>query len=347
MLFSSRLPTTDIISLCRSLRHNLDAGLTITHIFRQQAERGPTRLRPVASRIHDFLKRGDNLETALKEERGTFPPLFASMVHMGEETGTLPEVFGALEHYYQMQLRLWRQFVSQCTLPALQFVAAIFVISLMILVLGIIAQTQNSQPMDPLGLGLTGVAGAATFFFGSFAIVAAFFLGYIILSRSLQHKAAVDALLLRLPAIGPCLNSMALARFCLAMHYTFETALPIEEALDLSLLATGNAAYRVRTPVVREAVRVGEDLTQALTKSGLFSDEFMTIIATGEESGRLPEVMSHQSKYYEEDAERRLAVLSRLAGFGVWAFVALLICIAIFRLAMSVFGVYDQFLKNI
>ena len=76
--------------LCRSLRHNLEAGLTITHIFRQQSERGPTRIRPVAGRIHDVLKQGYELSEALKEEQGTFPPLFAAMVHMGEATGTLP-----------------------------------------------------------------------------------------------------------------------------------------------------------------------------------------------------------------------------------------------------------------
>ena len=68
MLFSSRLPTSDIIMLCRSLRHNLDAGLTITQIIRQQAERGSTRIRPVAARLHDVLKRGYDFEAALKDD---------------------------------------------------------------------------------------------------------------------------------------------------------------------------------------------------------------------------------------------------------------------------------------
>ena len=345
MLFSSRLPTSDIIMLCRSLRHNLDAGLTITQIIRQQAERGSTRIRPVAARLHDVLKRGYDFEAALKDEHKTFPPLFIAMVHVGEQTGTLPEVFGALEHYYQVQQRLWRQFVSQCTLPALQLVAAIFVISGMIFVLAILAP-QGDKPFDPLGLGLTGVGGALTFFFGCWGIIASFFLAYFILSRSLQHKAAVDAVLLRLWAVGPVMNALAMARFCLAMHYTFETALPIEEALDLSLLATGNAYFKIKSPVAQEAVRAGDDLTEALNRTGLFSADFMTIIATGEESGRLPEVMKHQAKFYEEEAELKLATLSKLAGFGVWAFVALLLCIAIFRLAMSVFGVYQQFIPQ-
>jgi type IV pilus assembly protein PilC len=344
MLFSSRLPTADLIMLCRTLRHSLDAGLTLVQVFRQQAKRSTARLRPVADRIHDVLKQGNELSAALKEEGGKFPPLFVAMVGVGEATGTLPEVFAALEQYYQLQQRLWRQFVSQATLPALQFVAAIFVISGMILLLAILSK--GDKPYDPLGLGLTGASGAATFFFGSFGIVAAFFLAYVIASRSLQQKAAVDAVLLRLPAVGTCLKSLAMARFCLAMHYTFETALPIEEALDLSLLATGNAAFRVKTPAMQDAVRGGDDLTTALTNSGLFSDEFLTVVATAEESGRLAEVMKQQAKFYEEDAELRLSVINRMAGFGVWAFVAILIIFAIFRLAMSYIGLIDQTMQS-
>ena len=69
-------------------------------------------------------------------------------------------------------------------------------------------------------------------------------------------------------------------------------------------------------------------------------------MATGEESGRLAEVMKQQAKFYEEDAELRLAVINRMAGFGVWAFVAMLIIFAIFRLAMSYIGLIDQTMQS-
>jgi type II secretory pathway component PulF len=61
----------------------------------------------------------------------------------------------------------------------------------------------------------------------------------------------------------------------------------------------------------------------------------------GEESGRLPEVMEQQAQYYHELAEQRLAVLTRVAGWGVWLFVAVLIVIAIFRLFLTYLGLLD------
>lgn len=345
MIFSSRMPLSDLIALCRALHHNLDAGITVQNVFRQQADRGVRGVRPVAERIYDVIRQGYSLEDALEEEKNTFPPLVLSLVGVGENTGCLPEVFAALEAYYSLQQRLWRQFVSQCTLPLLQLFGAIFVIAGLIFILGMIAESNNTQAMDPLGVGLTGASGAIMFLCIAFGTMGGFVGLYLLSSRFLAQKAVVDGLLLRAPTIGPCLEALALARFCLAMRFTLETALPIEEALDLSLKATGNAAYAVRCEDVKDSVKAGEELSTALTDSNMFSTDFLSIIATAEESGRLPEVMKHQAKYYEEEAERRLTVLSKVAGFGVWAFVAILIIIAIFRIANLYFGQINQLLN--
>src|SRR5438067_1698330 len=110
MFFSHRLSVGDLVSLCHILRHSVDAGVPLTKVFRQQAERGPKAVRPVADRIATHLERGDNLEFALKDERHTFPPLFISLATVGEQTGSLPEVFKELERYYQLQQKLSRQF---------------------------------------------------------------------------------------------------------------------------------------------------------------------------------------------------------------------------------------------
>ena len=145
MLLFGRLPTSELIGLCRALRHNLDAGITLQQIFNQQAKRGSSNVRPVADRIALVLKKGYDLERAMENERRTFPPLFISLACVGEQTGTLPEVFGALESYYTLQQRLWRQFISQSTLPIIQFFAAIFVVAGLLFILGFIADMHTQQ----------------------------------------------------------------------------------------------------------------------------------------------------------------------------------------------------------
>src|SRR5919109_280561 len=126
MLLSSRLPLSSLIELCRALRHNLSAGLSLRDVFRQQARQGTLAVRPLAERIRQVIERGDDLETALMQESKALPPLFLSLASVGERSGNLPEVFAALEKYYILQQRMWRQFVSLSIWPAFQFFVAVF-----------------------------------------------------------------------------------------------------------------------------------------------------------------------------------------------------------------------------
>jgi type IV pilus assembly protein PilC len=340
MRFFTQMPLANLIQLCRVLRHSLGAGLTLRQVFRQEADRGPGPVRPVAQRISAFLEQGDSLETALEKEEKTFPPLFLSLAVVGERTGNLPEVFGELEKYYILLQRFWRKFWSQSILPILQLVAAIFIIAGLIYILGIIAAANNSKPLDPLGVGLTGAGGAVKFLFMTFGTIAAVVVGYILLSNSLRHKAAVDGALLRLPAVGPFLMSLTLARFALALRLTLDSGMRVGQALTLALRGTGNAAFANQAKPVRDSLKGGDDLTLALTRTRLFPDDFLHILAMAEQGGRVPEVMRQQAEQYEEDAERRLAVLTRLASFGIWLFVATLIIIAIFRLYATIYMPY-------
>jgi type IV pilus assembly protein PilC len=338
MLLSRRLPLNSLIELCRALRHNLGAGLPIVKVFRQQAERGSSAVRPVAGRIRQDIENGDNLEHALKKEVGVFPPLFLALVYVGERTGQLPEVLGELEKYYLLQQRLWRQFIGQILWPVFQLVAGILVISAEIWILGIIGKSTGTKPLDPLGIGLTGTKGALIFLFGSFGALGGLIALYLFLSRSLRHKAVVDAVLLRIPALGPTLRALALMRFCLALRLTLETGMPIRQALRLSLWATGNAAFEATSETAEEAIRRGDDLTTALTTTRVFPQDFLDVVASAEEGGRTAEVMKNRAEYYEDVARMRLGILARVASFAIWAAVAIVMVVAIIRMYMNILG---------
>src|SRR5438105_6125616 len=177
----------DLMRFCRLARHGLAAGLSLVDVFRQQAERGPMTMRPIIAAIHDRLNRGEGLEDALKAEGDRLPALFVTMAAVGEQTGHLPEAFAELERYYELQWTLRRRFLADIAWPVFQFVMAIGVIALMLLVLGLIAPA-GTTPMDPIGLG-TGFRGAADWLILVFGVLATGFGGYRLLSRSLRHKA--------------------------------------------------------------------------------------------------------------------------------------------------------------
>lgn len=336
MVFSARLPSGSLADLCRNLRHYLHAGLTLRDAVRSLSTKGPANVRAVVGRIGERLERGETLEDCLRPEAHHFPPLFTSLVVVGEKTGMLVEVFGELERHYARQQKLQREFISRITWPVMQFFIAVFVLAGMIYLIGALSRGQGpgTKPFDPLGLGLSGEFGAMVFLgtiFGGLALVGSAFL----LARKILGQGNLDAHLLRIPAIGPCLLSLAMARFCTALRLTMDTAMPIGQALKLCLLASGNQAFTAWTKVIQQRLRQGESLTQVLAGTGLFPELFMSSLAVAEESGQVPEVMKRLGESYHEEAGRRLTALTAVAGYGVWLFVAGLMVVAIFRMALA------------
>jgi type IV pilus assembly protein PilC len=203
----------------------------------------------------------------------------------------------------------------------------------MVLILGMIAQTRpGEKPLDPLGFGLTGTRGAMIILVGAASIAASIVAAYFIITRVFRKQSALDGLLLRAPALGPCLRALAMARFCLALKLTSETGMSIGEALKLSLRATGNGAYEGAIDTIVGNVRKGSDLTTALARSQLFPIEFLHIMEVAEESGTLTEVMRRQAIHYDEEAGRRLSALASTAAYTVWVVIGGLMVWTIFRI---------------
>jgi type IV pilus assembly protein PilC len=327
MLFSTSFPLNALAQFCRMVRHGLAAGLSLVDVFKQQSRKGPLSMRSTLGDISIRLEQGESLEDALATDGDRMPILLKSMAAVGEQTGHLPDVFHELERYYDQQYRLRRQFITDITWPVIQFVLAIFVITVLILVLGWIGSS-----LDPLGWGLTGEKGAMTFLFMVVSTLALGWVAFRFLTKTFQHRASVERFLLKVPAIGPCLEAIALGRFALALRLTLGAGLAPKHALRRSLEATGNSAYTANIDSALAELKRGEDMTTVLAACRIFPQEFLDIISNADEGGRIPEVMEKQAEYYQEEASRRLTTLTKVAGFLVWAFVAVLMIIAIFRI---------------
>src|SRR5262249_16482271 len=150
-------------------------------------KRGGIRVRPVAQRISQELQKGESLEDALKKETSYFPPLFLNLAVIGEQSGMMPEVFGELEKYFALQQKLRRDFISQITWPVVQFVAAILVVTGLILIMGILPGSEEGRGFDPIGLG-TGPLAAIRFLVGIGFLAGLGLGGYILLTRKVLRQ---------------------------------------------------------------------------------------------------------------------------------------------------------------
>ena len=145
-MLSSRIPLPALIELCRAIRHQMDAGLTLARAMKQQGQSGPLAVRPVARRIAERLHKGHDLKDVLEGERKYFPPLFLALSGVAEDTGKLPEVLKEMEDYFTLQVSLKRQFIRQITGPILRFVFAVLILGFVIWILGVIAECAGRAP---------------------------------------------------------------------------------------------------------------------------------------------------------------------------------------------------------
>jgi type IV pilus assembly protein PilC len=298
----------------------LDAGLSIERAFDvlgSQAQFG--HLRPAFLRMKDRIKAGADLTTAMRSE-ADFPPLFLQLVSAGEASGTLDRTLAEATRYYEFQARLWRHFIAQITMPVLQYVLAVLVVSGANYIISSI-QGQGHGFFSGLFIG-----------YGIPAVIVA---TYIWVIKPLFGTRVCHEIALKIPVVGYVARTIALARFSLVFYLMSEAGVPIKESLVRSFEATDNGAFAARGQAVADAVQSGATLTAALSGTGLFPRDYLEVIQVAEESGTLDNRLNWLSNHYGEKAEFALSALAAFLAKLIWAGVAAVIIYFIFKIFLG------------
>lgn len=345
-MFGSRLSLKQLAIVCRSLGTTLHAGVPIVKaVDLASGKASQPRLQAALGDVSREIKSGSQLSAALEKHDELFPELMTDMVRVAEDTGMLPEVFRSLAEHYENNLRLKKDFISQITWPVIQFVAAILIIAAMIFLIGIVSSANTE--FDPLGFGLHGSRGALVWLSGWGMVLATGFVAYKLVLSSPSGQRAVFRTLMRVPVVGKCLESFAVARFSWAFHLTQEAGMPIDESLRASLKATSNGAFIAAADSMVRSVEEGESLTDAMAQSDLFSEDFVQMVHVGESTGTVPETLARLSPQFEDQARRSMRALASAAGWGVWCLVAGFIIFLIFRMALWYVGLINDAARGI
>ncbi len=330
------MPLASLSMFCRSLGTMLDSGVPLLKALSVIGKQQRTdKARQILENVHDDLRKGSDLATALREHGTYFPELLVDMVSVAEQTGSLPEVLAGLAAHYENLERVKRMFLGAIAWPVIQLIAAVFIIAGMILVLGWVSQSQPGQTsFDPLGFGLKGELGALIWLTYCFGTAIAVGVTYFLLVRGFRQASFVHGAMLKIPVVGHCMRSFAIARFAWAYALTQQAGMEIKPSLEAAFKATGNGAFAAASPMVVAMVMEGEEFVDAVAATGLFPREFLEMVRVGESSGTVPETLQRLSPQFEDQARRSLAALTMMLGGAVWTMVAAMIIFLIFRLAM-------------
>ncbi|QGJ68492.1 Hypothetical protein PBC10988_1510 [Planctomycetales bacterium 10988] len=342
MLFSAEVRTKELARLCRNLSRGLEAGLPLVQVMQRTTDGSySAALTMRLKEMSHALSTGENLEAALSETGTYFPRLFRELVSLGEKTGQLPEVLKRLADSYDLRLKMRQEFISAISWPLLQLVAAIFIIGFLIWILGVISEILGSEALDITGLGLVGTKGVIIYFTVVTLIFISLWLGYEAFRRGVADSIALHRFVLNIPVVGPALRILSLSQIAWSMQLAFDTDMPLKESIPLVLASTPNRVYQIQTDQIVRKVLDGESLSLAFSEAGDYPSDFLDTLEVGEQTGQIPESMEILATQYRERAQTALATLAKVAGFLVWA------CVAIILVAMILRIFYVAYLKPI
>ncbi|MCA9062106.1 MAG: type II secretion system F family protein [Planctomycetaceae bacterium] len=326
-----------LADFCLAMQRMQEAGVDLRKSLASASRNSvDSRLPSAVGEIRQAVARGDSLTDGFGRVANRFPALFRDLVHVGEETGHLPEVFGSLARYYEARVAQQREFRSAMAWPLFNLFGAIGIVTFLIWILGILPSS-GGQPLDILGLGLTGTAGAMTWLSGWILFLGGLVAGWKILNRNVAGQAFFHPFLLGIPGIGGCMRAFAIARFSWCFALTQKAGMSLRPSLKCSLRATGNGAFDMSEPTIWNELNEGESFADALAVSKLFPQQYLHFVETAEQSGTVPEQLDRLSHIFEDDAMRALKRLNRIFSTVIWIGIAIMIIVLIFRIVLTVY----------
>ncbi|MDR0869263.1 MAG: type II secretion system F family protein [Planctomycetaceae bacterium] len=328
-----------LAEFCRRVGLSYNAGIGLTAAVKREAprQRNPKLWLAVASSMED----GNSFAEALRPFQKQLGGMFVALIEVGEESGHLGEMLNELADYYEQMLQIRRDFIRSITWPVVEFAAAVVIIGVLILALGIVEGITGTR-MDILGFGLVGVSGFIRYVCFWAVLAAAVVFLYKFAQRNISTSRVIHYTLLRIPKIGTLFKTLALMKLAWGLHLTMKTGMDIRKALTLSFQGTGFTPVSGQLPVILEHIEHGSSLTEAFAAARNFDYDFISSIDSGEQSGNLPELMQRLTERYRQESLLSIKVLSVVGGFAVYAGVAACIIFIIFRLFSFYLGVLTE-----
>ncbi len=335
----ARAPLTVLASLFRRAGVSLRAGVDMMRTWEIELSRGSARHREHMRTIHDRIRAGDSVFEALEACDEYFPVMAREMIRVGERTGRLEAVLIRLAEHYEHLVHMRREFLNSIWRPMTQLVIAIAVIGLLIWIMGLMP-----GGVDMLGFGLRGTGGLIVYLLIVASLAGGVWLAIYSLWRGWWGAAPI-LVAMKVPVIGPVLETMALTRYTWTLGVAADSGMDVREAMQLSLRSTHNPVYLSQEAVCDEQLRRGQEFHEAMQATGVFPGELVDTVQTGELAGTLSESLMHASRDYEERAKLAAQTLARFAAGAVWLLVAIFIIFMIFRLASVYFGALNEALE--
>jgi len=314
---SRRVTVVDLVLFARQMYSITKAGLPLLRGLKGLAQSTHNlRLRDALHDVLQSLESGRDFASSLARHTDVFPPLFISMVRVGEATGTLDNCFLRLSEYLGQD-----QDVQDRVKAALRYpMIVVGVIALAIAVITVFVIPNFAPMFKVLGNNIpwpTRIIMGTSEFVRQHGVllVGALVLGALGFRRWVQTREGrfvFDRFKLRVPVLGELLHQSVLSRVVRSLAISLDAGLPMIQALTLLARSAGNEYLAERLLRLRDAVERGESLSRAAGAVGIFPPLVLQMMAVGEETGELTRLLEEVSGFYQREVDYRLRNLTAL-----------------------------------
>jgi general secretion pathway protein F len=262
------------------------------------------------------VNEGSTLADALKAHPRIFPPLYVNMVAAGEASGTLEEVLGRLAEFLDDQTRLQTKVRGALAYPAVMAVVVVLILFLMmsVVVPKVTAIFDNFNQTLPWYTSV--LIWISNLFSNYWWLLAALAVGGFYWFRrwraTEEGRKKWDLFVLEVPLFGPLLIMVAVSRFARTLATLLASGVPVLTAMDITRNVLGNTELMRVVEEARASVREGEGIAKPLRQGGRFPPIVTHMIAVGERSGQLEEMLLHVADAYDQQVEVRVGAMTSI-----------------------------------
>lgn len=311
----SKIPLTVKVDFTRQLSTMINAGLPLTQsleVLEEQTRNA--RMKEIVTELVGDIRGGSSFSKALERHPGVFPNVFISLVKAGEASGGLDKTLLRLADTMERQRDFQSKTKGAMVYPVVVMAAMAGVFALMML----FVMPKLSSMYDNMGAELPMITkvliGTSTFMVKRWYLILLLLVGGIFAFNKYKKtdvgKHQLAKLIFKLPIVGIISKQTQLAEFTRTLGLLASSGVPILDSLDIAAESMTNVIYQEGIAAAAERVRKGEPLSIPLKENTYFPPLVSQMVAVGEQTGKVDEVLIKLSSYYESESEMSIKNLS-------------------------------------
>jgi len=314
-LFEKPVDLEDLIIFSRQMYSLMKAGIPIIRAIIGLAD--TTTHKRFSETLKDLvaqLEQGRNLSTAMASHKKVFNRLMVSIVMVGESTGKLEDAFEQLATYFEREQETRKQIKSAMRYPIFvifALVAAMFILNIFVIpTFADMFKKFNAELPLMTRILITTSDFMVNYWgavIGGMAATGVVVRNYI---ASEVGRLKWDRIKLKIPLVGSIIERSLLSRYCRSFSMILRSGVPMTTGLTLVSEAVDNAHMAYKVIDMRRGIEKGESLLRVSRNSGLFSQLVLQMVAVGEETGQVDELLQESAEFYEREVDFDLKSLT-------------------------------------